>query len=207
MLRHLQDRTPIHVEEPQLPPSTSETISVQPINIITLGKLLEDNLCYLDPHIKLSLLLLSSVQPEPSPLRLADSSLRSILSVPPAEPPDLSASPGGYIAAGTEATEAEDWEEVEIDAPELHHLPLTAHPAPIAILREVPAFSALALTSLNLAFSHVADLERLVNILPAALRDLGLGGCRLKQGPEELKRGWAMLGRKLLVLQVSADSP
>lgn len=107
--------------------------------------------------------------------------------------------PPGQVVA---IEEADDWEEAEIESPELHHLPATAHPAPTSFLREVSTYSALALTSLNLAFSHIADLERLVGVLPPALRELGLAGCRFKQGPEELKRGWAVLGRKLLVLQV-----
>lgn len=206
VLKHLRDTTPIHLGDDDFdsPIDSSELgdAAGESSTTVPLGSLLEDNLGFLEPHIKLSLLLLSSVQPEQSPLRLSDSAIRSVLTVPPAELPDQ-LDPLDEPTEADGSTDAEDdWEDAIIAAPELHHLPLTAHPSPVSFLKAVPSLTGLALTSLNLAFSSIADLERLAQVLPGGLRELSLAGCRFKQGREDLKRGLAVLGRRLLVLQM-----
>ncbi|ORY35836.1 hypothetical protein BCR39DRAFT_512456 [Naematelia encephala] len=82
----------------------------------------------------------------------------------------------------------------------LQHLSLTLHPNPIPLLRHL---SPLIPSSLNLAYSSIPDLSKLVQLLPASMRELGLCGVKIKGSLDHWRRGLAALGRKMLVLKVS----
>jgi len=75
--------------------------------------------------------------------------------------------------------------------------------------RHLPSLSALSLTSLNLAYSTLADPDRLAVVLPVGLRELSLCGVRMKGGEMRLadgdawRRALGAMARKLIVLTVS----
>ena len=123
-----------------------------------------------------------------------------------------------------------------IARPDIRHLPLTLSSSPLILplIRDIHRspflFPSVSLTSLDLAYSHIKDLERLVDVLPPALRELGLAGVTLGGAAglrasgsgssgrgakaesrwvwdqEGLKRGLGALGRKMLVLKVRIPS-
>lgn len=165
---------------------------------VLLGDVMRDQAAFLDSHLKSGLLEMSSFLPEGDPLRMSDRSIRAILSSP--------------LEPGTDSVEWEDdFESMDWGAtdPTIHHLSLIQHPAPMAILRHLPTLSALSLTSLNLAYSTLGDLDRLVTALPVGLRELSLCGVRMKGGELRLadgdawRRALGAIGRKLIVLNVS----
>jgi hypothetical protein len=171
---------------------------------ITFGDVLKAEMPWMEAHLKTRLLYLHSLEIEDGPLRLSDDSLKHLLGyhlpVDETDSAQLAPSPG------------EDWEEAS-DHPDLarppsvDHLPLTLHPSPLTLLRLVPQLQALALTSLNLAYSTIPDLDKLVGAMPASLRALGLVGIRLTGkkfvGEAEWRLSLGILGRKLTVLRVS----
>ncbi|TXT12069.1 uncharacterized protein COLE_02479 [Cutaneotrichosporon oleaginosum] len=121
--------------------------------------------------------------------RLSDADIRVLLEEAPRETP---------TDAGGEAREWEEHDDWDKDTarPSLHHLPLMAHPSPLRLLRDVPRFTGLTLTSLDLAFATL-PLERVIGVLPASLRALGLAGARAR----DWERGLGALGRKMRVLR------
>lgn len=175
---------------------------------VTMREAVLAGACELDLHLRAGLLSSSALLPSNSPLRLADGDIRALLEyeVPHApQPPPFQSSP-----AAESAEEDDEWDTDTLPRPTLHHLPLMLHPAPLRLLRDVPRLSALALTSLDLAFASLPPLERLVTVLPPGLRALGLAGVRAapksKAGGESYdawERGLGALARKMIVLQVS----
>lgn len=163
-----------------------------------LGDVMRDQVGYLAPHLKAGLLETNSFLLKENDNRLSDKSLRAILNDP-------------------EEDEVNDWEgesgtsdgaEWEVSTASLHYLPLTLHPSPTAFLRHIPSFSIMALSSLNLAYSTLGDLDRLLAVLPSSLRELSLCGVKLKGGEGRLvdgdawRRALGAMGRKLIVLTV-----
>lgn len=201
VLRYLNDDEMIQSREENEAADTDPDGSA----VWTRGELLREQATYLESQLKSALLHLSSILPEGSELRLIDASLKAIL---------------GYIPS-TEQRQAQpldrpdEWDRTSSKSPEseesadttLHHLALTLHPSPHSFLRLTPSFQSLSLTSLNLAYSTVPmELEKLVSVLPASLRELGMVGVRVRKGKtsgqEEWRRGLGVLGRKLIVLRV-----
>lgn len=165
---------------------------------VFLGDVMRDQAAYLDSHLKSGLLEQSSFMPVSGRHRMSDKSIRAILT----SPQDTERQTHEW----EDDTEGMDWGGTD---PTMHHLPLIQHPAPTAILRHLPSLSALSLTSLNLAYSTLADLDRLVTVLPVGLRELSLRGVRMKGGEMRLadgdawRRALGAMGRKLIVLTVS----
>lgn len=311
--------------------TTLPDASPSPPLTTTLAQATMEQLPYLDPHLRIALLDLSSVLPEGDPSRLTERGIRALLADPP--PLDvpvtavrddtslLGMTGGGAGVAGDEGeqrsgaggaskgldsistlgqgegeqtcsadrdSDDDDYSNDDTRAhaphdaisssssapfhplpmiarPEIRHLPLTLSTSNLIIplLRDIqrstsPSFSStniirttpsrpshpshpshsshhstsaplhpspvphtyttVSLTSLNLAYSHIKDLERLVDALPPALRELGLVrvtlGGGVTQGRQRartdeqdgLRRGLGALGRKMLVLKVSLGS-
>lgn len=167
-----------------------------------LGDVMRDQVGYLDPHLKAGLLETGSLLLADNPARLSDKSIRSILSDPDAHREDC----WEQVTVGSDEIE---WDDAGAT---LHHLPLTVHPSPTMLLRQVPTFPLLALSSLNLAYSTLHDLDRFVAVLPSSLRELSLCGVKLKGGEGALfdgdawRRALCAMGRKLIVLTVSPEA-
>ncbi|KAK8850373.1 hypothetical protein IAR55_004291 [Kwoniella newhampshirensis] len=172
----------------------------------TMGGVLREQVMYLEPHLKYSLLEVASLLPETHPHRLTDRSLPSILSDPPPDIGDNSQF-GDHIAPSS-STDYVEWDNPSFStSTTLIHLPLTLHASPHSLLRQLP--SASSLTSINLAYSTLpSDLDKLVSVLPPGLRELGLAGVRIGThrgaivSEETLRRGFSALGRKLIVLRM-----
>lgn len=181
---------------------------------LTIGQAMQEQLAYLEPHLKSALIDTSSLLPLPVPLqpgparhsmRLSDSSVRAVLSQPPHE--ELSVIPNGCTGS---STEGDDWS-IDPDIPsEIRHVSLCLHPSPLPLLRDISLFPGVTLTCIDLAYSTIRDIERLVGVLPPGLRELGLAGIRLAYKgrvssaivEDDARRGMAALGRKMLVLKV-----
>jgi hypothetical protein len=174
----------------------------------TLGHIMRDLVAYLEPHHKVALLHLAAVRLNSDGSRLSDRAIRAILHTPSTQ--------HAHNWEQSEYPDLEDWS-VATDTPDIHYLPVILHPQPLPLLRAISTFSSLSLLSLNLAYSTTKDLERLVTVIPAGLRELAMVGIRFS-GPhgESLEqsannrrgrvwlRGLALLGRKMIVLRVSA---
>jgi hypothetical protein len=168
-----------------------------------LGWVMREQVAYLEPHLKVLLLDTASSLPEHHPHRLSDRGLKSVLVMP------LDLTTEIIDQHHSDTSSATSWDtDHSTTSPIFHHLPLTLHPSPITILRQVPNFPSLALSSLNLAYSTL-DLERIVPLLPAGLRELGLCGVRsgtkVVDPVESWRRGLTILGRRLIVLRVGLD--
>ncbi|WVO17579.1 hypothetical protein L204_105276 [Cryptococcus depauperatus] len=155
----------------------------------TIGRLLREQVNYLDQHLKQDLLDAESLLPEDYP-RISDESYCAIL---------CDQLPLEHCDDGKEAVE--DWEDCSTtDFVNFTHLPLTLHPDPSQLLRRIPFVSSLL--SINLAYSTIADLGNLVEVLPKSVQELGFAGVRMeKQGEDTIKKGLIRLARKLLVLK------
>ncbi|BEI85555.1 hypothetical protein CcaverHIS002_0509560 [Cutaneotrichosporon cavernicola] len=151
---------------------------------VTMAEAVRAGVAELDLHLRGALLSASALLPPASPLRLADGDIRVLLD-----------------EAFSREEEEDEWD-TEATRPTLHHLPLMAHPAPMRLLRDIPRFTGLTLTSLDLGFCALPPLERLVAALPSGLRALGIAGVRAapKTSPE-WERGLGALARKMIVLK------
>ncbi|KAL7422656.1 hypothetical protein Q5752_001947 [Cryptotrichosporon argae] len=182
VLHYIEDETVVRYDGGQTDDTDGESF--------VLGQAILEQAAYLDNHLIEGLLSAVSILPEGA-RRLSDRSLRTLL-------------------ASTTGDPVDDW-----DAPaptsltNLSHLPLTLHPAPASIMRDMHSFPLVALTSLNLSFSTIADLERLAAVLPPGLRELALVGNRSRGDVERWTRGLKLLGRRLIVLRTLdlSDSP
>jgi len=199
VLHYLNDEEFVHPSEP-VEMGESEAYS----HGWTRGELMREQVAYLESPLKLALLETSSLQPEGSFLWLSEASLKAVLGYSDDQQfhPDDRAD--GWDRSSSKS--ADSWETADTT---LHHLPLTLHPSPHIFLRKLPALHSLLLTSLNLAYSTVPiELEKLVNVLPAGLREFGMAGLRVARskngGQEDWRRGLGLLARKLIVLRVSA---
>lgn len=178
----------------------------------TIGQAMREQVGYLEPHLKIALLDIASLLPEGNPSRLTDGSLRAILNRPTDHRVASSMNEGTADHAERrhegEGPEGDDWSDTSDTLSEVKHLTLPLHGSPVNLLRQIVPFPNLTLTSLNLAYSFVRDLEKLFLQIPAGVRELGLVGVRLpaaKPGAEEdvWRRGLGVLGRKMIILRVS----
>lgn len=169
-------------------PEHGEEIEQHENETYTMGRLLREQVAYLEPHLKTDLIDAASLLPEASK-HISDRSYKAILYN---LPPDLSEE--------RDNTHESDWDTPDLDF-HLTHLPLTLHPSPLTFFRSIPSISSL--TSINIAYSTIPDLEGLVDILPKGLRELGLAGVSIKKGEDSVKKGFIRLARKLIVLKVS----
>ncbi|KAK4688272.1 hypothetical protein P7C73_g1838, partial [Tremellales sp. Uapishka_1] len=160
--------------------STIAYISDEDGSELSTGEFLKQNLAFLQPHLKSQLLSLSSLEIDPS-RRLSDKSIKLLL-----------ASPSAPVSE-----DDDDW---EFPTSSIQHLALTLHPSPQKILRQIPTFDSLSLTSLNLGYSTIPNLGNLIVYLPSGLRDLSLCGIKLK-GEEDWTRSLGILARKMIVLR------
>jgi hypothetical protein len=173
----------------------------------TLGALLREQVAYLEPHLKSSLIELAALRPEGSATRLTDRGLRAILTSPP-DPDDHEEEVVPRTRTSNVDIEHDDWDDFQSQSMTLHHLPLTLHLNPASFLRSLPSLPVLSLTSLNLAYCTIPNMERLVAVLPPALRELGLAGVRpLSESQEtalvdDWRRALAALGRRMIVLRM-----
>lgn len=131
------------------------------------------------------------------PVRLSDTAIRVLLEH------DSGPHHPGQPERPVDDNEGSDWD--DDPTPTLAHLPLTAHPAPLRLLQDVPRLRALSLTSVDLAFATLPAMDRVVHILPPTLRTLGLAGVRSGEGYASWARGMGALGKKMTVLHVSCQ--
>lgn len=200
VLRHLESTEVIYEEVGEGTKAGTESRGM------TIGEAMREQVGYLEPHLKIALLDLASIRPESSGPRLSDRSIRAIVHRPTFEwdePDGMEEQISGAIS------DPEDWADSTSAPPDLHYLPLVLQPNPLPILRELSSFPALSLSSLNLAYSTIKELEKLVGVLPAGLRELGMVGIRLagSEGKasedDPWRRGLAAMGRRMIVLRVS----
>jgi hypothetical protein len=191
ILRYLDDPTPLDDE-------TNPAC--------TVGWAMREQVVFLETHLKVALLDVASMLHEGHPSRLSDRSIRAILATPrdsedaedQPDDEDGKASPPSSTSSG--------WDIIPETQPTvINHLPLTLHPSTTILLRQVLTFPSLSLLSLNLAYSTI-DFEKVVTLLPAGLRELGLCGVRpnlkVRDLSENWRRGLSMLGRKCILLTV-----
>lgn len=181
-LKYVDDESVIYV------PEHGEEIEQQENETYTMSRLLREQVAYLEPHLKTDLIDAASLLPEASK-HISDRSYKAILYN---LPPDVSDE--------RDVAHESDWDTPDLDF-HLTHLPLTLHPCPLTFFRSIPSISSL--TSINIAYSTIPDLEGLVDILPKGLRELGLAGISIKKGEDSVKKGFIRLARKLIVLKVS----
>ncbi len=199
VLRYLDDD-----EDVQLVGSEGNGEEANHHRVWTRGELLREQAAYLESPLKSALMDMGSLQPEGSPLRLSDESLKAILGYSGSESSVFYPHDRSEEWDGTSSKSVESWETADTT---LHHLPLTLHPSPHSFLRLTPWLQSLSLTSLDLAYSTIpVELEKLVSVIPASLRELGLVGVRVRKGKtggeEEWRRGLGVLARRLIVLRV-----
>lgn len=160
---------------------------------VTLGRLLRDNVPYLDQHLRMGILAAHATRTSP---RLSDRSIRSLLA--PAQ--EIASNDKGDDRAEIVSQE-DEWDDTA-SSEVVHHLGITLHPSPHALLRSIILLPTLALTSLNLAYSTIPrNLEKLISPLPTGLRELGLAGVKCAS-ELDWSRFLGSLGRRLIVLRV-----
>ncbi|OCF58445.1 hypothetical protein L486_04478 [Kwoniella mangroviensis CBS 10435] len=201
VLRYLEDDQPILY-------SPEEGNSDEPEESYTLGEILREQIPYLSLHLRSSLLHTASLLPSTSQHRLSDKSILAISSDPPPDRPGLTFGDGLRESDKQNQDDGigigNDWDAPSISEPTLTHLSLTLHSSPQSILPRIPNLSSI--TSLNLGYSTLpSDLDRLVSVLPAGLRELSLVGTTFGGkviSEDGLRRGFGTLGRKLIVLKI-----
>lgn len=166
-----------------------------------LCDLMREQVGYLDSHLKEGLLRASSLLLPGDPRRLSDISTRAILARQDADGV-------GQTEGDGDESSALDWDDPTSSL--ISHLPLTVHPGPVSLLRELKHSPSLALTSLNLAYSTVSSLDLLVKALPVGLRELSFCGLRIKGenklSEHDANRALGVLSLKLIVLKVCGSS-
>ena len=206
VIRDLDSNEIVRIEYPSEAVGGSEMKSEEIVSDVdvSLGKAIrEEILPYFDPHIRQAMMTFNSGRPSDQP-RMSDQSLRALLS--PAkhidsdpEPDKSTVDPGSDTDEWDDPALGRDLERVEL----VHHLAITLHPSPHALLRSITQSPLIALTSLDLSYSTLPQhLERLVNALPTGLRELSLAGVRMTADVKEWARALGLLGRRLLVLKV-----
>jgi hypothetical protein len=130
--------------------------------------------------------LLANYANHPSP-RLSDKSIQAIL-LPPHDPDSRPTNDG------------DEWDQGFLGEM-THHLGITLHPDPSRLLRSINSLPNVALTSLNLAYSTIPHVEKLVMALPVGLKELGLVGIKCTS-EETFGKMLGLLGRRLRLLHV-----
>jgi len=156
---------------------------------ITYGQFYRNDVRGYDEKFKIGLLGNHSSHPTP---RLSDRSVKAILS-----PPDTDHGP-----PVESASEEDDWDTGPLTE-RIHHLGITLHPDPYRLLRSINPLPTVALTSLDLAYSTIPQVEKLVEALPRGLKELGLVGVRCSS-EGEFTRMLGLLGKRLTLLHVSS---
>lgn len=178
-----------------------------------MADILREQLRYLAPPLVTYILEVSAYQAERSCYRLQEDNLFHLLRIVSA---DGAHHEDDLPVEDVETEWDDDWDAPELATTALHHLAITLHPSPQTLLgrlrmpltfAQTSMTSASSLTSLNLAYSTLpTDLDKLVNLLPSGLRELSLVGVRFRGETvrkADVNRGFASLGRKLIVLTVS----
>ena len=155
----------------------------------TYGQFYRNDVPGYDEKFKIGLLGNHSSHPTP---RLSDRSVKAILS-----PPDTDHGP-----PVKSASEEDDWDTGPLTE-RIHHLGITLHPDPYRLLRSINPLPTVALTSLDLAYSTIPQVEKLVEALPRGLKELGLVGVRCSS-EGEFTRMLGLLGKRLTLLHVSS---
>jgi len=153
----------------------------------TYGQFYRNDVRGYDEKFKIGILENHSSHPTP---RLSDRSVKAILS-----PPDTTHHP-----AAKSATEEDDWDTGPLTE-RIHHLGITLHPDPYRLLRSINPLLTVALTSLNLAYSTIPQVEKLVEALPRGLKELSVVGVRCTS-EGEFTRMLGLLGKRLTLLNV-----
>jgi hypothetical protein len=120
----------------------------------------------------------------PTP-RLSNESIKAILS-----PPVI-----------TDDNDEDDWDTGPLTE-RIHHLGITLHPDPYRLLKSINPLPTVALTSLDLAYSIIPQVEKLVDALPRGLKELGMVGIKCTS-EAEFTRMLGLLGKRLILLHVS----
>lgn len=192
LVEHCLRAVLIHLEDAALVSESGE-------GEVRLCDIMREQVGYLDVHLKEGLLRSSSLLAPRDPRRLSDTSVRAILARPD------STDDGPTEDGAEDRSSGSDWDDPSSSL--ISHLPLTNHPTPISLLRQLDQLPALALTSLNLAYSTVGSLDTLVRCLPVGLRELSLCGVRIKGGlilsEHDANRALGSMSIKLIVLRVS----
>ncbi|ODO10394.1 hypothetical protein I350_00989 [Cryptococcus amylolentus CBS 6273] len=191
MLRYIDDVTVIYAPDEGLEGEDAEA------ETYTISRLVREQVTYLEPHLKIALLDASSLVPEPY-RPISNDSIRAILSDAPPDSDD-EVEPEGEEPGDDD--DWDDWELAPVSLPVTSHFALTRHPSPHIFLQTLPFTTSL--TSINLAYSTIPNIDALVEVLPAGLKELSLVGVNFgKAGEQTVKRGLLRLGRKLIVLKV-----
>ncbi|WWC65405.1 uncharacterized protein I303_108023 [Kwoniella dejecticola CBS 10117] len=188
VLRHLEDERVIY---------TPDEDGLGGEGIYTLGRLLREQIPYLSSPLKSAFLDIASTLPSNYPHRLSDRAFLAILSETPAEEHHVE-------SQSSDTSTVNDWDIPPISDTAISHLPITLHPSPHQLLSRISELNSI--TSLNLAYSTLpSDMDKLVSVLPAGLRELGLVGIRFGGKTVDdlnLRRGFSALSRKLIVLRM-----
>lgn len=189
VLRYLNDERMITLEEDG--PSCA------------LSEVMREQVKYLPDHLKPELLALGSTLPEGHASRMSDHSLAAVLTAVDWSEDEIEEGSDKGDSGDDTSQSRQSWE-VGDEAPSIHHLPLMLHPSPNSFLRKLPSFTALSMTLINLSYSTISDLEKLVSLLPVSLRELSLCSVQIKgeDRHEIWRRGIAAVGRRFLVLRV-----
>ena len=160
----------------------------------TWGQFLRNDVGHYRENFKSGLLANHSSHPTP---RLSDQTIQAVLL-----PPSVSDGDTPTNHTDTEI-ENDSWDEGPLNDL-IHHLGITLHPDPYRLLRSVNLLPTVALTSIDLAYSAIPSVDKLVGALPSGMKELGLVGVRCPSG-EELFRMLGMLGKRLKLLHVSCS--
>jgi hypothetical protein len=140
--------------------------------------------------------LLANHSSHPTP-RLSGQSIQAIL-----RPPRDTYNPTDSL---TSSDDDIDWDSGPLTE-RIHHLGMTLHPDPCRLLRSVNLLPTIALTSLDLAYSTIPHVDKLVTALPTGIKELGLVGVRYPS-EAEFVRMLGLLGKKMMLLHVSLSIP
>jgi hypothetical protein len=154
----------------------------------TYGQFYRNDVRGYDEKFKIGLLENHSSHPTP---RLSDRSVKAILS-----PPETNHQPP--VRSGNEE---DDWDTGPLTE-RIHHLGITLHSDPYRLLKSINPLPTVALTSLDLAYSTIPQVEKLVDALPRGLKELGMVGVRCTS-EGEFTRMLGLLGKRLILLHVS----
>jgi hypothetical protein len=157
----------------------------------TYGQFYRNDVRGYDEKFKMGILANHSSHSTP---RLSDRSIKAILS-----PPDINHHP-----PVRSESEEDDWDTGPLTE-RIHHLGITLHPDPYRLLKSINPLPTVALTSLDLAYSSIPQVEKLVDALPRGLRELGMVGVRCTS-EGEFTRMLGLLGKRLILLHVSLIS-
>jgi hypothetical protein len=158
----------------------------------TYGQFYRNDVRGYDEKFKMGILSNHSSHSTP---RLSDRSVKAILS-----PPDTSNN------SPMRSVEEEDSWDTGPLTERIHHLGITLHPDPYRLLKSINPLPTVALTYLDLAYSTIPQVEKLVDALPRGLKELGMVGVKCTS-EGEFTRMLGLLAKRLTLLHVSLATP